>query len=189
MLQHLPRWLGETMQNMRAGADKIAIARHGSDDRIVPFALTSSAFEPGGRIPVRFTADGEGLSPPLDWSGLPAETRSLALLVEDPDAPSPLPFVHAIVWGIDPTAGGLAEGAIVGEGGTAGEPGRNSYLRHGWVPPDPPTGHGEHHYAFQLFALDCLPHPGGVPGRSELIEEMTDHVIGAGLLTGTYQRG
>ena len=189
MLQHLPRWLGETMRNMRAGADKIAIARHGSDDRIAPFTLTSAAFGPGGRIPVRYTADGDGISPPLAWSNLPEGTKSLALLVEDPDAPSLQPFVHAIVWGIDPTMGELPEGAIMGDEATAGEPGRNSYLRHGWVPPDPPAGHGKHHYAFQLFALDCLPHPGGVPGRSELIEVMTGHVIGAGLLTGTYQRG
>ncbi|MEA1072480.1 YbhB/YbcL family Raf kinase inhibitor-like protein [Sphingomonas sp. LY160] len=188
MLEHLPRWLGETLRSVRSGGERLAIVRHGEQDGLVELTLTSPAFADGGSIPANYSADGAGISPPLAWSGLPDGTRSLALLVEDADAPALQPLVHAIVWGLHPESTGLDEGAIDGHEGPDGEPGRNSYLRSGWLPPDPPTGHGPHHYAFQLFALDHAPvfeHP---PGRSALIEAMTGHVLGAGMRTGTYER-
>jgi Raf kinase inhibitor-like YbhB/YbcL family protein len=106
-------------------------------------------------LPVRFTADGEGVSPPLLWRNLPEGTASLALIVEDPDAPTPRPLVHAIVVDIDPALGGLPEGAIRpdGAGADGKDVGRNSQFGEGWLPPDPPTGHGNHDYVFQLLAL------------------------------------
>jgi phosphatidylethanolamine-binding protein (PEBP) family uncharacterized protein len=118
------------------------------------------------------------------------------LVVEDPDAPAPQPLVHAIVWGLEADAGRLAEGAIVADGAgddsddTGGrDVGRNSYLREGWLPPDPPRGHGEHRYAFQLFAIGAgAGDPGTTPGRSAVIEAITGHVLAAGLLIGTYSR-
>lgn len=192
MLEHVPHWLGRALANVRAGADKLAIAqaRLGS---FTALDLTSPAFADGARLPERFTADGAGVSPPLTWGTPPAGTATLALLVEDADAPTPQPLVHAVVWGIAPDAGRLAEAAIVadGAGDTDGrDVGRNSFRREGWLPPDPPTGHGAHRYAFQLFALDGqAPDPGHSPGRSALIEAMAGHVIAAGVLTGTYSRG
>lgn len=186
MLEHVPQWLGEQLRGVRAGARKLAIAQPGLVvDRSL--SLASPAFGDGAPIPPRFTADGDGVSPPLAWSGVPAEARSLALIVEDPDAPAPQPLVHAIVWGLDPADGALAEGAIHGEG--PAEPGRNSYLASGWLPPDPPTGHGPHCYAFQLFALSERPELSGAPGRSALFDAIRGKVIAAGLLTGTYERG
>ena len=133
------------------------------------------------------------MSPPLIWTGAPAGAR-LALLVEDPDAPAAQPLVHAIVWGLAGDSGRLEEGAISEEGGGVGGHGgivgRNSSGRVGWLPPDPPTGHGEHRYAFQLFALGPdAPDPGEAPGRSALIESMRGHVLAAGMLIGTYSRG
>ena len=196
MLEHVPHWLGRALANVRAGADKLAIAQEGLAAPFGEFAaldLTSPAFADGARLPERFTADGDGVSPPLTWGTPPVGTAILALLVEDADAPAPQPLVHAVVWGIAPDAGGLAEGAIVADGTgdrDGRDVGRNSFRREGWLPPDPPTGHGAHRYAFQLFALDAdAPDPGASPGRAALIAAMTGHVVAAGVLTGTYSRG
>lgn len=191
MLEHLPHWLGRAMQGLRAGGDKLAIVQPelGSFDAI---DLASPAFANGARLPERFTADGAGVSPPLFWTGVPDGAERLVLIVEDPDAPAPAPLVHAVVWGLPPQDGQLAEGAIVRDGaGSAegGDVGRNSYLGEGWLPPDPPTGHGPHNYAFQLFALGPGPDVGTNPGRGEVLRAMEGRVLAAGLLTGTYSRG
>ncbi len=193
MLEHVPGWLGRALAGMRAGADKLVIAgvAIGGDDGSID--LSSPAFANGARLPPRFTADGDGVSPPLTWGDPPAGTASMALIVEDADAPAPHPLVHAIVWGIAPEAGRLAEGAIVrdGDGGADGRNvGRHSFLGEGWLPPDPPTGHGAHRYAFQLFALGSgAGDPGATPGRADMVAAMAGHVLAAGLLVGTYSRG
>jgi Raf kinase inhibitor-like YbhB/YbcL family protein len=192
MLEHVPHWLGHALRNVRAGAGKLCIAQPELGGAFATLDLSSPAFADGGPLPARFTADGAGVSPPLLWSAVPDGTESLALVVEDPDAPSPQPLVHAIVWGLPPTEWRLAEGAIRpdGAGGEDGrDVGRNSYLGEGWLAPDPPTGHGPHAYAFQLFALSAAPDPGETPGRAALVEAMAGRVLAAGLLTGTYERG
>lgn len=189
MLEHVPQWLGGMLRNARAGAAKLAIVALANEAPTL--GLSSPAFADGGRLPDRFTADGEGISPPLRWGPPPPGTATLALLVEDADAPTPQPLVHAIVWHLPPEAGALAEGAIVadGAGSVEGDVGRNSYLREGWLPPDPPTGHGEHRYVFQLFALSAGADPGETPGRAALLSAMEGRVLAAGLLVGTYSRG
>src|SRR3569623_367278 len=106
--------------------------------------------------------------------------------------PAPRPLVHAIVAGISPETRQFAEGTIVPDG--AGDPvrgdvGRNSYFVEGWLPPDPPSGHGEHDYAFQLFALSDELDLDANPGRGALVAAMAGKVIGLGLLIGTYSRG
>lgn len=191
MLEHVPAWLGKLLRGRRAGHETLVAA----DSRIASgtaaaIDLTSPAFASGARLPVRFTADGEGISPPLVWGDVPPGTASLALIVEDPDAPSARPLVHAIVWDVPPDQRRIAEGAIVadGAGGPDGDVGRNSFLREGWLPPDPPTGHGEHDYVFQLFALSERPSIGATPGRSALVDAIAGRVLGAGILIGTYAR-
>ena len=189
MLEHIPAWLGKAMSGLRAGADKLAIVQLGQQFETLD--LTSPAFAGGARLPERFTADGEGVSPPLTWGTPPEGTAHLVLIVEDADAPAPQPLVHAIMWGLPADAGRLAEGAIVadGAGDGTGDVGRNSYLREGWLPPDPPSGHGVHDYAFQLFAVGPgAGDPGDTPGRAAVVEAMTGHVLAAGLLIGTYSR-
>ncbi|HEX8301099.1 YbhB/YbcL family Raf kinase inhibitor-like protein [Sphingomonas sp.] len=191
MLEHIPHWLGSALSGLRAGADKLAIVQPqlGSFETM---HLASPAFANGARLPERFTADGEGVSPPLFWTGVPEGTALLALIVEDSDAPSPQPLVHAIVWDIPGADGDLKEGAITsdGAGGADGsDVGRNSFFGEGWLAPDPPTGHGEHSYAFQLFALADGPDVGDTPGRGALLAAMEGRVLAAGLLTGTYSRG
>ena len=189
MLEHVPAWLGQMLTGVRAGADKLAIVQIRLANDVAALDLTSPAFADGARLPVRFTADGEGVSPPLTWGAPPFGTAHLALLVEDADAPTPQPLVHAVVWELGAEAGRLAEGAIAADGdGT--DVGRNSFLREGWLPPDPPTGHGPHRYCFQLFALGVgAADPGHSPGRAALLDAMRGHVLAAGLLTGTYDRG
>lgn len=189
MLEAVPHWLGRALSGVRAGPEKLAITDPalGAFDRL---DLSSLAFADGGRLPERFTADGAGTSPPLAWRDPPPGTARLALLVEDADSPTPQPLVHAVVWDLPASAGGLAEGAIAPDAGSGPDVGRNSFRREGWLPPDPPTGHGEHRYAFQLFALDAAaPDLGADPGRSALTEAMRGHVLAAGLLIGTYSRG
>jgi Raf kinase inhibitor-like YbhB/YbcL family protein len=191
MLEHVPHWLGELMRPLRAGAEKLCIAQPELGGDFGPIELGSPAFADGSRLPPRFTADGEGVSPPLVWGQLPAGTCCLALIVEDPDAPTPEPFVHALVWGINSYVHALDEGAIRPDGSgqdNGSDTGINSLFFEGWLPPDPPTGHGDHNYAFQLFALSGIDFPGTTPGRSALVRAMSGKVLGAGLLTGVYSR-
>ncbi|MEG3163533.1 YbhB/YbcL family Raf kinase inhibitor-like protein [Sphingomonas sp. PB2P19] len=197
MLEHIPAWLGKAMSGLRAGSDKLAIVQLGKGFDTLD--LTSPAFANGARLPERFTADGQGVSPPLTWGTPPAGTAMLVLIVEDADAPTPQPLVHAVVWALPADSGRLAEGAIVADGvgnarGNArgdarGDVGRNSYRREGWLPPDPPSGHGVHDYAFQVFAVGAgAGDPGDTPGRAAVIGAISGHVLAAGLLIGTYSR-
>jgi Raf kinase inhibitor-like YbhB/YbcL family protein len=190
MLEHVPAWLGALLHDRRAGHDTLVVAdpdiRLGGD----AMQLSSPAFAHGGRLPVRFTADGEGVSPPLVWADVPDGTASLALIVEDPDAPASKPLVHAIVWDIPADTRQLGEGVIVADGvGEDGDVGRNSFLQKGWLPPDPPTGHGDHDYVFQLFALSQRPVLDASPGRGAFVDAIAGSILATGVLIGTYSRG
>lgn len=191
MFEHLPQWLGALLRNVRAGHSKLLIVQDGIVTGPASLSLRSPAFADGERMPERFTADGAGVSPPLFWSNVPDGTASLALLVEDPDAPAPQPLVHALIWAIPPAEGQLAEGAIRadGDGADGRDVGRNSFFAEGWLPPDPPNGHGNHDYVFQLFALSETPDIGRNPGRSDLARALKGRVLAAGMLVGTYSRG
>ncbi len=144
-------------------------------------SLTSESFQHSDRIPERHALEGENLSPPLSWSGLPDQTQSIAVICEDPDAPSGT-FVHWVGWGIDPEAGRL------GEGESAPREGRNDFGKTGYDGPSPPPGHGKHRYYFRVYALDT--EPGLEPGASkeELEAAIKGHVLAAGELMGTYER-
>lgn len=192
MLEHVPHWLGALLKNVRTGHAKLTIIQEDVAVGEASIDLSSPAFADDGRLPERFTADGVGVSPPLIWGDVPSGTASLALLVKDPDAPVPNPLVHALVWRLPPDTRSLTEGAIArdGVGGSDGSDlGRNSYFAEGWLPPDPPTGHGNHDYVFQLFALSETPDIGSNPGRLEFAKAISGRVLAAGMLVGTYSRG
>ena len=189
MLEKLPESVGHALENRRAGMETIlfhAVERaHGSAN----IALVSPAFAPGSELPIRFTSDGAGESPPLQWGDIPASATSLALIVEDADSPTSEPLVHAIAVDIDPRLRGFDEGDITAETeDTPANLGRNSFLRQAWLPPDPPPGHGVHRYAFQMFALLPGEAFSNAPGRKELANAIRQRAIAGGCLIGTYRR-
>ena len=193
MLEKLPDVIGHALHGVRAGLDEIVFNTLGLREGMASIEITSAAFVDHGPLPTRCTADapqGEGVSPPLRWTGLPAGTASLLLIVEDADSPTPNPLVHAIVVDLPLTDGLLIEAAIPSPGneGTGLNVGRNSALQAAWLPPDPPPGHGVHRYAFQLFALGQAPDFSDSPGRDEVVEALRAHAIASGLLIGTHER-
>jgi Raf kinase inhibitor-like YbhB/YbcL family protein len=190
MLEKLPDVVGHALRHRRAGLDKIAFNQSGLRSGMAAIQLASLAFADHMPIPARYTADGEGLSPPLQWTGVPPNATSLALIVEDADAPTPQPLVHAIVVDLPPEDGALAEGALksAGNEGQGVHEGRNSYLMAGWLPPDPPPGHGSHRYAFQVFALGEGPPFKGKPGRDDVMDAVRERGLASGCLIGTYAR-
>jgi Raf kinase inhibitor-like YbhB/YbcL family protein len=189
MLEKLPEAVGHALENRRAGIEKILYRSVGFEQVPARMTLSSPAFAPSSTIPVRFTADGPGVSPPLHWVDVPPAAATLALIVEDADAPTSEPLVHAIAVEISPQVTGFEEGEITAETeATPANLGRNSFLRQAWLPPDPPPGHGEHRYAFQLFALLPGDAFSSAPGRKELIEAIRARAIGSACLIGTYQR-
>jgi hypothetical protein len=188
MLEKLPDVVGAALRGQRAGLDQTAFVRIRLPVGQGAIQVTSLAFMDHAPLPPRFTADGEGLSPPLQWSGVPPNAASLLLLVEDADSPTPHPLVHAIAYELPPQETYLAEGALNGEEGDAPKLGRNSYLRSAWIPPDPPPAHGVHRYAFQLFALGPGVEWSGTPGRDAVLQVLEQHAIASGCLIGTYER-
>ena len=184
--------VGRALRGVRAGTGKIAVNQPALARASDVIRVESPAFGPGQDIPARFTVDGPGLSPPLSWSGVPDGTRSLLLLIEDPDAPLPLPLNHGLFFGLPPGLTVLPEGALpLRLRGTTPEgirSGRNGYARTGWIPPTPPPGHGPHHYAFQIFALSREPRFPWPPSRWFALKAIARDVIGRGALFGTYER-
>lgn len=191
MLENLPDIVGRVLRGHRAGLEKIAFQKIDLGNGTAALDVRSLAFADHAPIPSQFTADGDALSPPLHWSGVPRNTTSLVLIVEDADAPTPEPLVHAIAVDLDPALDALPEGALDSphhEGSGELKAGRNSYLRQRWLPPDPPPGHGPHRYAFQLFALSGHPEFTDAPGRGEVLDILRAHAVASGCLIGTYER-
>jgi Raf kinase inhibitor-like YbhB/YbcL family protein len=145
------------------------------------FALESGAFGHAEPIPNRHTCDGEDLSPPLRWANVPEGARSLALVVDDPDAPRGI-FTHWVAWGLDPAAVGL------GEGEAASREGRNDFGTVGYRGPCPPPGHGRHRYVFRLYALDRDLELESGTGKADLEQAIEGHVLTTAELVGTYER-
>lgn len=149
--------------------------------------IESAMFAPGGEIPIRYTGQGEDVSPPLSWSGVPANSKSLVLIVDDPDAPDPaapkMVWVHWLLYNIPPSVTGLSEGVKALPAGT-GE-GLNDWKRTGYDGPMPPIG--RHRYFFKLYALDETLELAGAPTKADLVEAMQGHILAETTLIGTYQ--
>jgi len=149
------------------------------------FVLSSADFQNGGSIPERFSCDGGNQSPALAWTGIPDRTRSLALIVADPDAPGGI-FVHWVVYNLSATTSGLAEGVPAASVDHA-EQGVNGRGELGYAGPCPPPGK-PHHYHFRLYALDQKLHlnPGATAAQVE--QESKAHIVGSAELVGIFQR-
>jgi Raf kinase inhibitor-like YbhB/YbcL family protein len=145
--------------------------------------VSSPAFEPGGAIPKKHTGEGQDVSPALRWTGLAEGTRETALICDDPDAPTPRPFVHWVAYKIPADREELPEGETQGA-----LEGTNDFGRTGYGGPMPPRGHGVHHYHFKVYALDAELEAGAGLTKDQLLEAMEGHVLAEGELVGTYER-
>lgn len=145
--------------------------------------LTSSAFAANGLIPKKYTGEGVDISPPLSWSGAPTGTVEFALVCDDPDAPTPKPWVHWVVYKIPPTQTSLPEHARQGF-----VQGRNDFGDIGYGGPMPPKGHGLHRYQFHLYALDQTIHAGTGLTKDQLLAAIRGHVMAESRLIGMYER-
>jgi Raf kinase inhibitor-like YbhB/YbcL family protein len=190
MLEKLPDVIGHVLYQQRAGLDKLAVHKAGLRQGMGSLQVTSLAFVDHAPLPSLYTADGQGTSPPLQWAGVPSGAASVVVIVEDADAPTPQPLVHAIVVEQPGQDGSLREGALNEDDTGAAEvrSGRHSLLQTGWLPPDPPPGHGVHRYAFQVFALADGPAFSETPGREELLEAIRERALASGWVIGTYER-
>ena len=150
--------------------------------------ILSTAFPHDGPIPPRYTCDGKDVSPPLEWSGVPAGAKSLALVVEDPDAPDPaaptMTWVHWVLYNISPACSGLPEAVRTLPAGTL--EGLNDWKRTGYGGPCPPVG--RHRYFHRLYALDAALPDLRRPTRARLAAAMQGHVIAEAALVGTYRK-
>lgn len=150
--------------------------------------LMSAAFAQGGEIPSKYTCEAQDVSPPLAWSGLPANTKSLALIVDDPDAPDPtapkMTWVHWVLYNIPTSASSLPEAAKRLPAGTL--EGLNDWKRTGYGGPCPPVG--RHRYFYKLYALDTVLPDLGRPSKAKLEAHLKGHVIAQAELVGTYQK-
>lgn len=152
--------------------------------------LTSPAFAPGDNIPVVHTCDGEDISPPLQWSRIPPGTKSLTLIVDDPDAPDPAAprriWVHWVLYDLPPESDGLPEGVAARNLPAGTRQGANDWKRTGYSGPCPPIG--RHRYVHKLYALDAALPDLGRPSKAQLEQAMQGHVIERAELVGMYQR-
>lgn len=150
--------------------------------------ITSTAFSHQGEIPTQYTCEGQDVSPPLSWSGLPAGTKSLVLIVDDPDAPDPaaprMTWVHWVLYNLPPTATGLPEAVKTLPPGT--REGQNDWKRTGWGGPCPPIG--RHRYFFKLYALDTVLPDLGSATKARVEEAIKGHVLTRAEIVGTYQK-
>jgi Raf kinase inhibitor-like YbhB/YbcL family protein len=164
-----------------------ALAGQGANTNL---SMTSTAFDHQGEIPAVHTCDGDDISPPLEWDNLPAGTQSLALIVDDPDAPDPaaprMTWVHWVLYNLPPEPGGLPEAVAPSAlpGGTG--QGLNDWKRTGYGGPCPPIG--RHRYFHKLYALDTRLSDLIEPTKAELEDAMQGHVLEMTELIGTYQR-
>lgn len=155
--------------------------------------VTSTAFAQNQVIPKKYTGEGADVSPPLAWSGVPEGTQELALICDDPDAPTPEPWVHWVIYKIPAAEKNLPEGVAKNEqlASPAGAlQGKNSWPSEniGYRGPMPPPGHGTHHYHFTLYALKTKLDVRPGLDKKALLAKISGNVLAEGRLTGTYER-
>jgi Raf kinase inhibitor-like YbhB/YbcL family protein len=154
-------------------------------------AIHSTAFAHGEAIPAAYTCEGRDIAPPLTWSGVPTQTQSLVLIVDDPDAPDPsaprMTWVHWVLYNLPPHSSGLPEGATSRHLPAGTREGLNDWKRTGYGGPCPPIG--RHRYFHKLYALDCLLPDLGTPKKGQLEAAMQGHILEQAELVGTYQKG
>jgi Raf kinase inhibitor-like YbhB/YbcL family protein len=159
-------------------------------EKVIPMILSSTAFEHEGEIPSRYTCDGQDISPPLGWNDVPDGAKSLALIVDDPDAPDPkapkMTWVHWVLYNVPPNASLLPEDVKASDLPAGTLEGLNDWKRTGYGGPCPPIG--RHRYFHKLYALDVVLPDLGKPTKTKLEEAMKGHILAVAELVGTYKR-
>ncbi len=154
------------------------------------FELTSTAFQHGNNIPTKYTCEGEDISPPLIWNGMPEGTQSLVLIIEDPDAPDPnaplMTWIHWILYNLSPNITNLPEGVTSTNIPQGAKEGINSWNRSDYGGPCPPIG--KHRYFHKLYALDTLLTERDNPTKDELESAIAGHILAQTELVGTYKK-
>jgi Raf kinase inhibitor-like YbhB/YbcL family protein len=177
----------KALRSVRSGEEKLAVHRLEAD-RLPRLTIESDSFANLEPMPDRSVRS----SPHLRCAGIPGGAVEPAIIVEDPDAPTPMPFVHWLVYGISVAAGGttieLPAGASEGTPVEGAREGKTTLRHEHYDGPAPPPGHGPHHYHFQVFALDTKLGLEPGTGRTELLDAMEGHVLAAGEIIGTYER-
>jgi Raf kinase inhibitor-like YbhB/YbcL family protein len=158
---------------------------------VATLAVTSPAFSANGSMPSKYTCEGEDTSPPLAWSEPPAGTKSIAVIVDDPDAPDPAApkrvWVHWVLYDIPPTTRQIPEGVKAANAiGGGARDGKSDFGRTGWGGPCPPKG--RHRYFHKVYALDTVLPDLGEPTKADLEKAMSGHVLAKGELVGTYEK-
>ena len=173
-----------TMVGIGAGCGQTGKADPEPQERgAAMLTVKSRAFENGAAIPKKYTGEGGNVSPALSWTGVPEGTKELALICDDPDAPTPQPWVHWVLYGLGPEKTGLAEGNAGG-----GVEGKNGSGGTGYAGPMPPKGHGVHHYHFKVYALGTKAGLAAGATKEQLLAAMKGHILGQGEVMGTYER-
>ncbi|WP_319408510.1 YbhB/YbcL family Raf kinase inhibitor-like protein [uncultured Desulfosarcina sp.] len=159
-------------------------------EETMTLSITSRVFTHGGEIPARYTCQGKDIAPPLKWTGVPGNARSLVLIVDDPDAPDPeaprMTWVHWVLYNIPPDAAGLTEGATSSDLPSGTREALNDWKRTGYGGPCPPVG--RHRYFHKLYALDMVLPELKNPTKAIVESAMKGHVVGQAELVGTYQK-
>ena len=162
----------------------------GKENSAMDLTLTSPSFAHMGSIPAKHTCEGADLSPALQWANAPKEAKSLALIVDDPDAPDPkaprMTWVHWVLYNIPPDASGLPEAVAAGGLPEGTLEGISDFKRTGYGGPCPPIG--RHRYFFKLYALDAVLPDLKTPKKSDLVKAMEGHILSRCELVGTYEK-
>ncbi len=157
---------------------------------VAPMEISSPSFSHMTSVPSKYTCEGIDTSPPLSWSGIPPSTKSLVLIVDDPDAPDPqaprMTWVHWVVYNLPPSTASLAEGASGKSLPVGAKEGVNDWKKAAYGGPCPPIG--RHRYFFKLYALDILLPDLGKASKADVEKAMQGHVVARAELVGTYQK-
>jgi hypothetical protein len=183
------RWIGRILRGVRAGERHSALNHAAFFEVPAVISLKSEWFLNGKQMPLRCAGIGvgENISPPLNWRGVPAGTVELGIIMEDPDAPLPRPFVHMIAYRISPGESNVAEGGLAREAiGVAF--GRSTFGAQGYMGPRPVPGHGPHRYIFQILALSRRTAFSSAPKLKAFLDGISGTVVGRGMLVATYER-
>jgi len=179
------------MAVIAAAAVVVGAADRAEEEPAMEMTIQSTAFEHEGKIPRIYTCEGDDVSPPLEWTGVPEGARSLVLIVDDPDAPDPkkpqMTWVHWVLYDIPPTATGLAEDVAPSALPPGTREGLNDWKRAGYGGPCPPIG--RHRYFHKLYALDTELGDLGRAAKADVERAMKGHVVAEAVLMGTYQKG